>query len=1418
MKAIRTGLIALCCLLSVPGVYADDTEIYLSPSLSGSDVQVMVLIDTSGSMVWCENEEWNGRYVKACDDVENRRINQLKEAFTNVVDSLGDGVSMGIGRYRQSGNGNGLGSGVGGYVMRDVESLDNLINTRVVHAVEDEYGDIVEDGAGNLQATGNTIQFPNGDQVGGRTGLFFPAVDVPRYAVITEAVLEVDPAENGTGVMKLEGAYDEAALNNPFTALNTVSDRDWSSGFATTVNTGWERKSNREEVDVTALVQAATSRTSWCGGQGLALRFRSLPPHNAREIHAYDSGNGNAPRLRVTWGLNENLNVVGGPADGQTYSDQLSCNQGMAYSVGSGNNDGWESAAGNVTLDSSGLEVKSSRVTGLRFPSIPFDLRLSQSHPDVIEKATLRFRGTKGATKQVTQRVCPFPWWPSYCRDETVEEPDYGDVTLTFRVEAGSGSQFETGSSNICNRSTGSSATYVTEGADGEFDANDAVHEVDVTTIVSEAMSSGDWESNGSLVLTVTADKDVRLGAVESGQANGASLVMTALSADLGNYGERVRDELKRLVNNISPNGGTPLMEAYTEMAKYMMGQKAVFARGEPDAVGFDQSWVYNTPLDGDVGQCSSNHIILMTDGKPTSDTTYGQVGSTTGQPGDCKGGVSGNTPEASFACMKQLATWLYDGTENTQKSAVQTHTVGFHLDETTSAQLAEVADAGQGSALTAASAAELESALRKIINSVSDINSTVAAPGVAVNQLNRMQHLDQLYYAIFGPELDSRWKGNLKRYRLALGGSAPELVDKNGNSAVDPNTGFFAENAHSFWSPQVDGPEVTKGGARSQLGNQKRRLFVAGSGNGDNLGSAKGTSATSAAISQVQMPEDLGKSGYGLDASASDEERNLLFAKLMTAWGDPLHSEPRLVNYGYLGDLDEARNDSDKQDNVLFVSTNDGMLHALDAKSGEEYFTFMPGEQAAMASKRYSQPPLDADNNRTTYGLDGSWTVWRQPDPDNLTDVDKVYLYGGMRRGGRNYYALDVSNKNKPRWLWRIRGGSGDFVELGQTWSAPTLGQVMIDGDPIPVLIFGGGYSPFDHDVEGQFSNSGDLMGNAIYMVNAYTGGLVWKATSGGSSGGLARDSHGDMKWSIPGKISAVDLNFDGFTDYLYAADLAGQVFRVDLDNHNEGASDLVKRVATLAQLGDGSGGDAGRRRFYEAPAITLGQRNDNWLLRVALGSGYRAHPLDTQADEHFFVIEDTSVLMDQAPSEVITDSDLLDVTSDASPDEADLKSKSGWMIELKGEGEKMLSSPTIIQNTIYFTTYLPDTGLLNQTCTVQSKSRLYGVSAINGAPQGLDGNNDGAVEDRYTESTTEGLPSTPQVLILPPPPGGDGDGGGGGGGSGSDSSCGGGSSLVVLSGTSVHDGGELEGCPLQKTRWYELDQSGGKDLFGGP
>ena len=69
----------------------------------------------------------------------------------------------------------------------------------------------------------------------------------------------------------------------------------------------------------------------------------------------------------------------------------------------------------------------------------------------------------------------------------------------------------------------------------------------------------------------------------------------------------------------------------------------------------------------------------------------------------------------------------------------------------------------------------------------------------------------------------------------------------------------------------------------------------------------------------------------------------------------------------------------------------------------------------------------------------------------------DRVIVYVGMRRGGLNYYALEITPHKVehassgltsqtalgdvfPRFLWRIEGGAGDFPRLGQTWSRPSI------------------------------------------------------------------------------------------------------------------------------------------------------------------------------------------------------------------------------------------------------------------------------------------------------------------------------------------------------------------------------------------
>ena len=149
-----------------------------------------------------------------------------------------------------------------------------------------------------------------------------------------------------------------------------------------------------------------------------------------------------------------------------------------------------------------------------------------------------------------------------------------------------------------------------------------------------------------------------------------------------------------------------------------------------------------------------------------------------------------------------------------------------------------------------------------------------------------------------------------------------------------------------------------------------------------------------------------------------------------------------------------------DSENNIVFVSNNAGMLHAIDVSDGSEKFAFMPHEFLSRADEVTTHTlGLNGDNTRQSYRLDGSWISWRKPG-DSVTDKpDAVYIYGGMRRGGRNYYALDVTSLNSPKMKFPvIEGGQGKFDDLGQTWSTPTLTQILFGEGKKPVLIFGGG------------------------------------------------------------------------------------------------------------------------------------------------------------------------------------------------------------------------------------------------------------------------------------------------------------------------------------------------------------------------
>ena len=362
------------------------------------------------------------------------------------------------------------------------------------------------------------------------------------------------------------------------------------------------------------------------------------------------------------------------------------------------------------------------------------------------------------------------------------------------------------------------------------------------------------------------------------------------------------------------------------------------------------------------------------------------------------------------------------------------------------------------------------------------------------------------------------------------------------------------------------------------------------------------------------------------------------------------------------------------------------------------------------------------------------------------------------MRRGGSSYYGLDVTRPDSPQVLWRL--DHTRLPGLGQSWSTPVPTRMRIHGARQNarslVLVFGGGYDPSQDKLEG----STDPQGNALFIIDAIDGGLLWHAGPDGSD-----FEAGDMQYSIPADVRVIDLDIDGFADRLYAADMGGQIWRFDVFNGRPAASLVSGGV--IAQLG-GAPADAPvaaeTRRFYHAPDIALAGRGVQRFIHIGIGSGHRAHPNSLATRDRFFALRDhaafESLTQDEyATMTPVTGAALADITSDLQ--QSIPFGSPGWRLDLNEggwRGEKVLAESRTFNNRIFFTTFTPAPdaqGSVDNCQPALGANRLYVVNLFNGDPvRNFDrlGDDSQLTEaDRSTE--VPGSIAGEAVFVFPPP-----------------------------------------------------------------
>ena len=674
-------------------------------------------------------------------------------------------------------------------------------------------------------------------------------------------------------------------------------------------------------------------------------------------------------------------------------------------------------------------------------------------------------------------------------------------------------------------------------------------------------------------------------------------------------------------------------------------------------------------------------------------------------------GGPSVLTPSITIAGGQSdyapyVSRFMYSGSSTVAAPGIVTYGIGYINKKCDAVSCApfyqQMATLGGGQYYTVTDSASLQTALTKFFTDIQAVSSVFASASLPVAVSSRGTYLNQVFLGMFLPDAQARprWNGNLKQYQFNYDvNNVLTLVDSTGSPAISSSTGFITPTATSFWttassfwvnalagtplstSDSPDGAIVAKGAtaevlrttyAASQSGRSVFTCFSCGSGT--TLGVATATQfvtgntgnlsqAALGALSPVERDAIINWV-RGTDNNVPTDEAGPTLGVAPTTvrpslHGDVLHSRPAVISYG------------GSTGTVVFYGANDGMLHAVNGNqtgtgAGSELWSFVPQEFVGRLKRLRDNTPLVAfptvpvslSPTRRDYFVDGPISFYQHVDTGGT--IDKVYLYVAMRRGGKLLYAFDVTTPTTPVFLWKKT--QADIPALGQTWSEARVAK--IKGNSNPVIVMGLGYDAAaeDQSPAGTATINGGLkVGAGVVVLDAFNGNVL--------------QTFANADRSIPGDVSLLDTNGDGYIDRAYAADLGGNIYRIDFEVGSK-YSNSDWTMTKLASLGS-----AGGTKLFYAPDVVLTKS----YAVVLVGSGDREKPLATTSSDYFYTVIDRNLGFGMPPG--WTPTTFGNLTNQANAGGGTY----GCYLPLDTAGEKVVTSAVTVGGTTYFSTNEP-------------------------------------------------------------------------------------------------------------------------------
>ena len=804
---------------------------------------------------------------------------------------------------------------------------------------------------------------------------------------------------------------------------------------------------------------------------------------------------------------------------------------------------------------------------------------------------------------------------------------------------------------------------------------------------------------------------------------------------------------------------------------------------------------------------CQQNFVMLVTDGLPT-ETSSGGTYTTTQTNNTCVWNTATNScstgtlSQAVLDVITQLtalrATSVsgetstnLDGTQTagatpSGKYDIQTYVVGLGdtvVNANNFSALNAMAYYGGGmtTALLATDKSTFETAVNAMTSDVIAKVGSAAAIGVANTQVTSSNN------ASYASSYNSgTWAGDLNAYAIDLTTGLP------GTTSLWTASAQVQLDALSYPGGSYSGGSYS-GGTYNATNASTARYIVTST---DTVGATGG----------VQFQPSSATTSPTIVTKLSSSQQTLLNTPTLTdgaavvaylrgdRTGEPatyrarahllgaiIDAEPVVVNapnsnyadLGYQGGSSTFKESNTGRISIIYQGSNDGMLHAFNASTGKELWAFIPNMLLSplngnssytlnnLSSKSSFIPQYRVDGTPMSSDVDFKNVLCAQPCTTETTADWHTILVGGLGKGGRGYYALDVTSASAAseaavagKVLWEFPNSITNATtratvikNTGYSFGKPIIVKTKAQGW---VVLVTSGYN--------NGTNTGDSNGDGLghlYVLNPKNGDLISDISTTGCTATPTSNPCGlaQINAYVP------NASLDATTDYVYGGDLYGNVWRFDL------SGSLVSNwaVGKMAVLMDTQATPASQP-ITTAPELgTSNYKGINYRF-VFVGTGEYLGKSDvttSQTQTMYGLIDpktrattDSLYATSLPPTGTVPGTlraNLVQQTltagtpiTIATTAPVDPTTKNGWYVDFLSAGERVVTAPLLAGGVLTFTTDIPS----STACIPGGSSNLYNLDYTTG---GTYTNLSTGISTPVGQSLGNELASRPVLIVLP-------------------------------------------------------------------